>query len=118
MSYQKATHNIVGVNRGDTFIRTIKFVDSQQNTAFDFTGWTAKMQVRTSRADIVEIELLSTAMEIILTSGQIKLVKDAVSMKSLVAGNYFYDIEFTNPASEVFTLLGGVFSVVDDITYS
>lgn len=115
--YQKASHNITGVVRGDTFHRIIKIVDSKQNTAFDFTGWTAKMQVRSNRADPPQIELLSTAGEIILTAGQIQLNKDATSMQGIIAGNYLYDIEFTNPVSEVYTLLSGVLSVTDDITY-
>jgi hypothetical protein len=38
-------------------------------------------------------------------------------MAAITAGNYFYDIEFTSPLAKVHTLLGGVLTVVDDITY-
>lgn len=86
---------------------TLRFVDRGTGTAYDFTGSTFKMDVRTS-ADAVSATLsLTTAnggiVSTDLDEGTIQLVVDA---GDIAAGSYVYDLIRVNGSDEEMLMFG------------
>lgn len=100
---------------GDDFHLVIA-VKNPNNTNFDFTGYTAKMQVKRRKVETDEAVLSFTVGSgIVLSSGQINLSKSASAMQGK-SGSYFYDLKITDPSGIVTTWLFGVFELQPTIT--
>lgn len=89
-------------------------------TPFNYTGCTAKMQVRRKTQDKdakVFLELSTSDYSIILESGQIELTKSKNEITALTEpGKYVYDILLTFATGTVIQHLEGDFIVKSTVT--
>ena len=103
--------------QGDTFSLLLTWRDENQDLV-DLTGYTARMQLRTSvDATTNSLELTTENGRIVLGGalGEIQLTVDAETMADLDAGSYKYDLEMVQGAT-VRKLLAGKFKVVAEVT--
>jgi hypothetical protein len=110
--------------RGDTKDISILLKDSSGN-ALDVTGYTALLTINTDKAPNISVSPVvgsqvfqtSGAPNSPGTDGTIRFDFDAFGGSPYVpVGSYFYDVQITDAAGEIFTPLIGKFKVVQDIT--
>lgn len=108
-------HSII-VTEGDTW--NFEATVDTDGQLWDFTSYTAKMQVRESTLAGSKLYLdLSTSNYIALNSiGEIKITVPSSVMSSVKEGRYVYDMEFTSSAGQKTTLLSGPFVVEPQVT--
>lgn len=84
----------------------------------DVTGYTAKMQVRASKADSTALLTLQTGSGITLggAAGTITLNASASATGGIDAGGYVYDLEMTSSDGTVTRLIEGAFTVSGQVT--
>ncbi len=120
-----APHNIT-IKRGDTyslFARARDKVWDAINGVYvpgdykDLTGWTGLCQLRASE-DAVEI--VATPAIVLgnqgTTPGSFFMNMTAAQTAGITVIQGVYDIEFTTPAGEVYTYLGGTWSLSKDVS--
>ena len=95
MAAPAGIYNIIA-DQGSTFTRQLTWNDSA-GSAVDLTGYTARMDVRTS-IDAAGAAVLSLTTEngrIVLggTAGTINLSAEATATQAIESGNYVYDLE-------------------------
>jgi hypothetical protein len=93
----------------DTFRRTIEA--TQDGVSFDFTGYTADMQVKSRK----ESSTVLLTVTVTLSAGLIELEASSSSLQSLPVGKYYYDLRMTN-SSETKRWLVGKFIKIQDVT--
>jgi hypothetical protein len=105
--------------QGATFQRSFRWVDADEQPIL-LTGWSARMQVRTSyKAAEPLVSLDSDALGgIVLTpaEGGIYLELDAAATAELPAKQGVYDLEMVSPTGEVTRLLQGTFTITPEAT--
>jgi hypothetical protein len=108
-------YNIVA-EQGATF--NLNFTVQTDGTAWNFTGYTAAMQVRQSTSSATTLLNLSSSTGAITmnASGVVGITVAATTMSTVPAGRWVYDIEFTSPSNEVTRLLEGRFIVSAEVT--
>lgn len=85
--------------------------------AWNFTGYTAKMQVKESSSALNTYLDLATGDEITLnSSGKISITVSAAVMATVPPGRWVYDLEVTSSGGEKTTLLEGNFVVSPQVT--
>jgi hypothetical protein len=100
---------------GDTWIFNAT-VDTD-GTPWDFTGYTAKMQVRESLVSTSKLLDLSTSNYISLnSSGGISITVPSSVMSTVSSGRWVYDFEVTSVGGVRTTLLSGSFIVSPQVT--
>jgi hypothetical protein len=111
-------YNIVA-DRGATFQGTITWKDSARS-AYNITGYTARMQVRaeTDSEDVVlELTTENGRLNVYGTQGRVDLTVPASVMTSIPADKYVYDLEVIAPVSGIVTrLTQGNFVVRPEVT--
>jgi len=113
-------HNFT-CNQGATFNRTITWKDSA-NAAYDLSGYTARMHVRTTVDAANTIITLTTANSRITlgsnvaTKGQITLNISAADTANLTPAIYVYDLELVSGGGVVDRLIEGNFVVKAEVT--
>jgi hypothetical protein len=124
MSIGAPTECDIEKRRGDTKDISIRLRDSSGNN-LDVTGYTALMTLNTvkdpnpetSPERGVQIFQTSGAPNSPGTDGVIRFDFNSFGGSPYVSpGNYFYDVQITDVAGEIFTPLIGKFKVVQDIT--
>jgi hypothetical protein len=86
-------------------------------TAWNLTGYVARMQVRRSANDSVKLlDLVSPTNITLNSSGQIVVNATANAMTAVPAGRYVYDLEVESAGGEVTSLLEGRFVVKPEVT--
>jgi hypothetical protein len=95
--------------QGDTFILNFNV------SGYNFTGYTAKFQVRASSATTTKLLDLSTDSGITMNSSGDVAITAAASLMSFDTGRYVYDFQITSPGGEVTTLLAGKFVLSSDV---
>jgi hypothetical protein len=111
------TYNIT-CDQGATFKRTITWTN-QARTPYNLTGYTARMQVRsTVEASEVLLELTTVNNRIVLggAAGTIELIVAANVTTALTPGLYVYDLELVSGGGEVTRLIEGNFNVKAEVT--
>jgi hypothetical protein len=112
-----ATYNII-CDQGATLDRSLTLKDSAGSLA-NLTGFSAKMQVRTTASSSgVALELSTVNSRVILGGalGTVRLKVDAATTAALTAGDYVYDLEITAPNGDVTRLVEGKFKVKPEVT--
>lgn len=105
------------VEQGATFTATITWRDANQ-ILVNLTGYTARMQLRTSlNSGSVALELTTENSRIALggAGGTISLLISATDTAALGAGTYVYDLELVS-GSVVTRLLKGTVTVDPEVT--
>lgn len=109
---------------GATFDQLLTCKDSSGNL-INFTGYTAKMQVRVNKSDVDAILTLTTDVGGGITLGgalgTIKIHIKATETSNLPAGVYYYDFQlivFNATLNEniVIRLMEGTFTVIEEVT--
>lgn len=90
---------------------------SISGTPIDFTGYTAKMEIRNINSGDVAVTLTSPSGGITMSSiGVIAITMTAVQTNTLL-GEYAYDLQITHTATGVIrTYTSGVITVISDKT--
>jgi hypothetical protein len=106
------------VEQGATLLKAFVWKDSQ-GVPVDVTGYTAKMQVRSSAlSDTVLLELSTANQRIVLggPQGLITMVFAPATTTGLAWRRGKYDLELTSPNGTVTRFLAGQLSLVREIT--
>lgn len=103
--------------QGETFSRVLTWKDSAGNP-INLTGYTARMQLRSSATSSTVILELTTNSGITLggAAGTITLTISATTMAGLTPGAYSYDLEMVSGSGVVTPLLKGVFTIAPEVT--
>lgn len=110
-----ATYNIT-CYQGATLDKT--FTVTQDGTAVNWTGYTAKLQVRqyVNTADAAVLTLTTgSGITALTNNGKIIIQATAAQTGAITQGNYVYDLELTS-GSYVVRLLQGRFTVDGQVT--
>ena len=108
------TYNIITIE-GDTWIFNAT-VDTD-GAPWNFTSYTAKLQVRLSTLATNTVLDISTSDYISLnSSGNIAINVPASVMADVNEGRYVYDLEVTSAGGQKTTLLQGAFIVSAQVT--
>lgn len=94
------------------------FTVSQGGTALDWTGYSARMQVRTGADASATLLSLSNGSGITLggTAGTVLLTITNAQSAAIPSGSYAYDLELISGSSAVTRLLQGSFILVGNVT--
>lgn len=106
----------IRAKQGATLRRS--FRPSTDGEAWDFTGYAARMQVRTT-VESTEVVLGATTEDggfSFPTVNQIDLFVSAETLAEVAAGSYVYDIELVAPGGDVIDFLFGTFVVKAEVT--
>lgn len=102
--------------QGATLDKT--FTATQDGTAVNWTGYTAKLQVRRYPDSDVVLELSTNTgggITTLTNNGKVIILATATQTSAINAGNYVYDLELTS-GSYVVRLVQGAFSVQAQVT--
>jgi hypothetical protein len=108
----------ITVTQGDTLSRVLTWTTNAK-VPYNLTGYTAKMQVRSSaNSDVVVLELSTTNTYIVLggVAGTITLNLPAANMSVINAGQYVYDLELVSGGGQKTTIVEGNFKVKAQVT--
>jgi hypothetical protein len=116
MASPAGIYNIIA-DQGATFTRQLTWNDSA-GSAVNLTGYTARMDVRTS-IDAAGAAVLSLTTEngrIVLggSAGTINLTAEATATQAVESGNYVYDLEVVS-GSTVTRLIQGSFTLRGEV---
>ena len=105
----------ITVYQGTTF--ALSPVWKVDNLPVNLTGYSAKMQVRDISNNLI-VELSTSNGKIVITPGigQIALALTAAQTAALAVGNYNYDLNLTDSASNVYKILEGAFILKASVT--
>ena len=108
----------LAIPQGATWSQVINWKTGSPAAAVNTTGYTARMQLRTSHsASSASLELTTTNGRISLnSSGVITLSLTATQTAALAAGRYVYDLELVSSGGQVTRLLEGVVAVSSEVT--
>jgi len=108
------SYNIVA-RKGSTF--RLPMTVRTDGTPWNFTSYTARMQVRRSANDTNILLNLTSPTGITLNStGRIVLNATATAMTAISAGRYVYDLEVESAGGEVTSIISGRFVVQPEVT--
>jgi hypothetical protein len=112
-----ASHDLT-IPAGATYSQTINWKTGSPAAFVNTTGYTARMQLRTSySAATASLELTTVNGRISLTNaGVITLSLTATETAALAAGRYVYDLELVSSGGVVTRLLEGVVTVSPEVT--
>lgn len=100
----------ITVIKGTTF--TLAPIWNIDNLAVNLTGYSADMQVRdVSNNLITEMSVANGRATIAAGLGQVTFTLTPAQTTALAAGNYFYAINYTDSANNVYQILQGAFVV-------
>ena len=117
------TYNIT-CEQGSTFSRiiTVEYPDPDDASTmlpYDFTGYTARMQIRrTIESSVVMIELTTENGGIAYTdaaNGELTVTMTAVQTAALETSGV-YDLEVINAGGQVSKLIKGTFTLLPEVT--
>jgi hypothetical protein len=110
-----STYNLT-VWQGADFDQT--FTVTQAGSALNFTGYTARMQVREAADSTAYLLSLTNGSGIVLggTAGTIAVTITNAQSSALSGGSYAYDLELIAGAGTITRLLQGGFTVVGNVT--
>lgn len=105
----------ITVYQGTTF--TLSPIWKIDNLPVNLTGYTAKMQVRDISGNLI-VELSTSNGKIVITPalGQVAMTLTATQTAALAVGNYNYDLNLTDSASNVYKILEGAFILKASVT--
>ena len=117
MAAPAGIYNIIAY-QGSTFTRQLTWEDSA-GSAINLTGYTARMDVRTSidAAGAATLSLTTANGRIVLggTAGTIALSAEGTATAAVVAGDYVYDLELVS-GSTITRLVQGTFTLRGEVT--
>jgi len=110
------TYDIL-IEQGATYSQLITYKES--GVAVNLTGYTARMQVRStleSATTVVELTTANSRIALGGTAGTITLTISATDTAALTAGRGVYDLELVSGSGIVTRLLQGVATISRNVT--
>jgi hypothetical protein len=110
------TYDIL-IEQGATFSESMVYKD--QGVAINLTGYTARMQVRStleSASTVVELTTANGRIALGGTAGTITLTISATDTAALTSGRGVYDLELVSGSGIVTRLLQGVCTISRNVT--
>lgn len=105
----------ITATQGKTF--NFSFTVKTDGVAWNFTGYTCRMQVRKSAVSTTKVLDLVSPTNITLTSdGRITVSVSATTMAGIPFNEYVYDIEVESPDASVYPILEGKFLLRQEVT--
>ena len=106
----------IKVEQGATFI--LDFTIKTGSTPWNLTGYTARMQVRTSVNASTTLLSISTSDYVTLggSLGTVAISVPATVTDDLIAGRHVYDFELVSSGGQVWRVLEGKFTVSPEVT--
>jgi hypothetical protein len=95
------------------------FTVTQGGTALNWTGYTARMQVREAAdatATLIDLNTSGSGITLGGTAGTILVNITSTQTAAVDAGSFVYDLELVSSGSQVTRLLQGAFNVVGNVT--
>ena len=112
-----ATTYDITIEQGATFSQVITYKES--GVAINLTGYTARMQVRStleSATSVVELTTANSRIALGGVAGTISLTISATDTAALTAGRGVYDLELVSGSGIVTRLLQGVCTISRNVT--
>lgn len=103
--------------QGATFKRTMLY--TVDDTPFDLSGYSAKLQVREayySQDPLITLDTDNDGITLTGVSGSINLYISHEDTQLLPVGTHVYDLKLTNPSSEDDRLIEGSWTVTPGVT--
>ena len=110
------TYDIL-IEQGATFSQVVTYKES--GVAVNLTGYTARMQVRStleSATSVVELTTANSRITLGGAAGTITLTISATDTAALTAGRGVYDLELVSGSGIVTRLLQGVCTISRNVT--
>lgn len=85
-------------------------------TVIDFTGYSAKMEIRTGLSGDLIKTLTDTSGIMMGSDGTIVLSMTAAETNAIAAGEYRYDLQVADTNGSITTYFSGTFTIFSDIT--
>jgi hypothetical protein len=104
------------IQAGANYLRDFFYLEPDEVTPVDLTGYTARMQIRRAASSDAEL-LLDVYPEVTVVSGRIRLSLDAVQTGLLTAQSYVYAIELSTSPTNVIRLIGGRVWVSPEVVF-
>ena len=106
------------IAQGATYSQVINWKTGSPAAFVNTTGYTARMQLRTSYSSAsATLELTTANSRITLTNaGVITLSLTATETAALTAGRYVFDLELVSSGGQVTRLLEGIVTVTPEVT--
>jgi hypothetical protein len=101
--------------QGDTFAPGIITADIS-GTPINFTGYSAKIELRGLITGDVALTLTSPSSGITLSSAGVITITMTAAQTDALLGDYKYDLQITSPTAAIRTYTFGVISVYNDNT--
>ena len=112
-----ATTYDITIEQGATFSQLVTYKES--GVAVNLTGYTARMQVRStleSATTVVELTTANSRITLGGSAGTITLTISATDTAALTAGRGVYDLELVSGSGIVTRLLQGVATISRNVT--
>jgi hypothetical protein len=109
-------HDIDYLYQGDDFSGIKYQMYDVDDVPSDFTGATAKMQVRINSEEDVVLEWNTSDNSIVITGNEVFVKEKAGIDMDIPAGKYKYDLQLTYSDGVISTIVYGLFIVKSDIT--
>lgn len=106
------------IEKGATFSRVLTWKD-ENSTAYDLTGYTARMHIREERDDTAKIVELTTENGGITlggAAGTITLLITDTATSAITQNSGVYDLELVSSGGVVTRLLEGDISIINEVT--
>jgi cytoplasmic iron level regulating protein YaaA (DUF328/UPF0246 family) len=108
-------YNLPEAYKGDTY-DTVQFTMKLNDVAIDLTGYTIKSQFKKNKKTGQLSKTISTTSGITITDAENGIFVIDSFVVDLNAGDYFYDIQFTDSNDIVTTYIQGRLQVIQDVT--
>ncbi|MCC6425648.1 MAG: hypothetical protein IT435_02385 [Phycisphaerales bacterium] len=102
--------------RGDTWQTVFQVREDDQTTVIDLTGYDARIQVRRLPLDPESAALDLTVGSGLTINAGLGEITAVAQTASLIAGEYAWDLQLTAPGGLIETVMGGRFTLVQDVT--
>lgn len=107
------------IEQGATWSQAVQWKTGSPATAVNLTGYTARMQLRSSVSASTAALLLTTEngrIALTVNTGTITLSVSATDTAALTAGRYVYDLELVSGGGQVTRVMEGVVTVSAEVT--
>ncbi len=109
--FKPKNHDVV-LWKGDYFPLDVDF-KNPDGSAMNLNGYTAQAQIRSTFASEIKYEFVTT---VLAEDGLVQLMLPSSVSKTMIAGDYVWDFQVTDPSDNVRTYIAGDFKVIDEVT--
>lgn len=120
MRYNPVPYDHLVIPRGATFSASWYADDADEGTPADWTGWSARMQIRTSfDGDLLATLATSGTRDGDITlgaDGNITITLPPTATSMIAAGNAVFDVNFTDPDGAIWRSVEGSVTITPEVT--